>query len=81
LNAHIQHKSVYKIIAYCDMNYIQSNKHKVFSKTTNKLVFNADDDMRYVMNDVINTMANGHYKLKAKYQITFFFFFFFNSYN
>jgi len=47
------------------MNYIQSNKHIVFSKTTNKLVLNADDDKRYVMNDGINTMAYGHYKLKS----------------
>jgi hypothetical protein len=44
LNAYTQHKSVDSLIAYCDMNDIQSNRHKVYSKTTDKLVLNANDD-------------------------------------
>ncbi|XP_060855282.1 uncharacterized protein LOC132932956 [Metopolophium dirhodum] len=45
------------------MNFIQSNKHVVHSKTMSKLVLSANDDKRYIMDDGINTLAYGHYKL------------------
>lgn len=46
------------------MNFIQSNKHVVHSKTIRKLVLSANDDKRYIMKDGINTLAYGHYKLE-----------------
>ncbi|XP_060861776.1 uncharacterized protein LOC132938774 [Metopolophium dirhodum] len=45
------------------MNFIQSNKHVVHSKTMSKLVLSANDDKRYIMDDGINTLAYGHYKI------------------
>lgn len=45
------------------MNFIQSNKHVVHSKTMNKLVLSANDDKRYIMDNGINTLADDHYKL------------------
>ncbi|XP_022183113.1 uncharacterized protein LOC111042722 [Myzus persicae] len=62
LNAFITHKSVEEKQSHRNMNFIQSNKH-VHSKTMNKLVLSANDDKRYIMNDGINTLAYGHYKL------------------
>ncbi len=63
LNAFINHRSVEKKQSHRNMNFIQSNKHVVHSKTMNKLVLSANDDKRYIMNDGINTLAYGHYKL------------------
>ncbi|XP_050062931.1 uncharacterized protein LOC126552279 [Aphis gossypii] len=63
LNAFINHRPVEKKQSHRNMNFIQSNKHVVHSKTMNKLVLSANDDKRYIMNDGINTLAYGHYKL------------------
>lgn len=49
-----------------NMNLFQSKNHIVYSKTVNKLVLSANDDKRVTMNDGINTLAYGHYKLKKK---------------
>jgi len=46
------------------MNMIQSKNHFVYSKTVEKLVLSANDDKRVIMDDGINTLAYGHYKLK-----------------
>lgn len=63
LIAFINNKNNSLEIAYKNMNYIQSNKHIVYSKTTQKLALNANDDKRYIMDDGVNTLAYGHYKL------------------
>ncbi|KAF0706080.1 Uncharacterized protein FWK35_00030763, partial [Aphis craccivora] len=55
--------SVEKKQSHRNMNFIQSNKHVVHSKTMNKLVFSANDDKRFIMDDGINILAYGHYKL------------------
>ncbi|KAF0755634.1 Uncharacterized protein FWK35_00023795, partial [Aphis craccivora] len=59
LNAYktIDDRSVEKKQSHRDMNFIQSNKHVVHSKTMNKLVLSANNDKRYIMNDGINTLA------------------------
>lgn len=49
--------------AFRSMNFIQSNNHVVYTKTTNKLVFSANDDKRFIMNDGVHTLAFGHFKL------------------
>jgi hypothetical protein len=64
LNAYINHKNVDDKQTCRNMNFIQSNKHIVHSKTMNKLVLSANDDKRYIMNDGIKTLAYGHYKIK-----------------
>jgi len=64
LNACINHQTVSEEHANRNMNFIQSNRHIVRSKTLNKLVLNASDDKRFIRGDGINTLAYGHYKLK-----------------
>jgi len=64
LNAFINHITVEDKQTHRKMNFIQSNKHIVHSKTMTKLVLSANDDKRYIMDDGINTLAYGHYKLK-----------------
>lgn len=64
LNAYINHKNVDDKQTCRNMNFIQSNKHIVHSKTMNKLVLSANNDKRYIMNDGIKTLAYGHYKIK-----------------
>lgn len=64
LNAFINHLTVENKQTHRNMNFIQSNKHVVHSKTMNKVVLSANDDKRFIMNDGINTLAYGHYKLK-----------------
>ncbi|CAI6373828.1 unnamed protein product [Macrosiphum euphorbiae] len=63
LNAFINHLSVKDKLTHRTMNFIQSNKHVVQSKTMNKLVLSADDDKRHINDDGINALAYGHYKL------------------
>ena len=46
------------------MNFIQSNKHIIHSQTMSKLVLSANDDKRNIVDDGINILAYGHYKLK-----------------
>ncbi|KAF0753369.1 Uncharacterized protein FWK35_00013097 [Aphis craccivora] len=53
LNDFINHRSVEKKQSHRNMNFIQSNKHVVHSKTMNKLVLSANDDKIYIMNDGI----------------------------
>ncbi|CAI6365291.1 unnamed protein product [Macrosiphum euphorbiae] len=65
LNAFINHRTLKDEQTHRKMNFIQSNKHVVHSKTMNKLVLSANDDKRYIMDDGINTLAYGHYKLNG----------------
>lgn len=64
LNAYISHRSLIDEQTHRNMNFIQSNKHVVHSKTVSKLVLSANDDKRYIMEDGINTLAYGHYRLE-----------------
>ena len=64
LNAFVNHLTVENEQTHRNMNFIQSNKHIVHSKTMNKLVLSANDDKRFILDDGINTLAYGHYKLK-----------------
>lgn len=63
LNAYINDRSLDDKQTRREMNFIQSNKHIVHSKTMNKLVLSANDDKRFIMDDGINTLAYGHYKI------------------
>jgi len=45
------------------MNYIQSNKHFVYSKCINKLVLSANDDESIIIYDGVNTTAYSHYRV------------------
>ena len=45
------------------MNVIRSYKHNVFTEEVNKVALSADDDKRYILEDGINTLALGHYRI------------------
>ena len=45
------------------MNVIRSYKHNVFTEEVNKVALSANDDKRYILEDGINTLALGHYKI------------------
>ena len=45
------------------MNVIRSYKHDVFTEEVNKVALSASDDKRHILEDGINTLALGHYKI------------------
>ena len=40
-----------------------SYKHDVFTEEVNKVALSANDDKRHILEDGINTLALGHYKI------------------
>ena len=44
-------------------NIIRSYKHEVYTKEVNKVALSASDDKRYILEDGINTLALGHYRI------------------
>ena len=45
------------------MNVIRSYKHNVFTEEVNKVALSANDDKKYILEDGINTLALGHYRI------------------
>ena len=45
------------------MNVIRSYKHNVFTEEVNKVALSTNDDKRYILEDGINTLALGHYRI------------------
>ena len=45
------------------MNVIRSYEHDVFTEEVNKVALSASDDKRHILEDGINTLALGHYKI------------------
>ena len=45
------------------MNVIRSHKHNAFTEEVNKVALSADDDKRHILEDGINTLALGHYRI------------------
>ena len=43
-------------------NIIRSYKHEVYTEV-NKIALSANDDKRYILEDGINTLALGHYRI------------------
>ena len=46
-----------------DMNLIKSKLHKVHTETINKIALSAFDNKRFILDDGINELAFGHYKI------------------
>ena len=44
-------------------NIIRSYKHEVYNEEVNKIALSASDDKRYILENGINTLALGHYKI------------------
>ena len=44
-------------------NIIRSYKHEIYTEEVNKIALSANDDKRYILEDGINTLALGHYKI------------------
>ena len=49
---------------YKSMYTIQSKNHELYTNKINKVSLNGNDDKRHVLEDNINTLAIGHYKIK-----------------
>ena len=45
------------------MNIIRSHMHEVYTEEVNKVALCSDDDKRYILEDGINTLALGHYRI------------------
>ena len=45
------------------MNVIRSHKHDVYTEEVNKVALSSDDDKRYILEDGIDTLAWGHYRI------------------
>ena len=45
------------------MNVIRSYKHEIYTETVNKVALSPDDDKRYVLENVVDTLAWWHYKI------------------
>ena len=45
------------------MNVIRSYKHDIFTEEVNKVALSANDDKRYILEDGINTLPLGHYRI------------------
>ncbi|XP_054712885.1 uncharacterized protein LOC129222404 [Uloborus diversus] len=52
-----------KVKKYRAMNLIRSHKHEIYSVQVNKIALSPDDDKRHILEDGINTLALGHYKI------------------
>ena len=48
------------------MNIIHHRKHDLFTEQVNKKALSADDDKRVILEDKMNTLAIGHYRLNKK---------------
>ena len=44
-------------------NIIRSYKHEVYTEEVNKVALSVSDDKRYILEDGINTLALGHYRI------------------
>ena len=53
-----------KFPKYVTFNNIRSRKHRITTETMLEKALSADDDKRVILEDGINTLAYGHYKLK-----------------
>ena len=45
------------------MNIIRSHMHEVYTEEVNKVALCSDDDKRYILEDGIDTLALGHYRI------------------
>jgi hypothetical protein len=54
---------------YRRMNLIRSEKHELYTVELNKIALSPHDDKRYILEDGINTLPWGHYKIKQLSQV------------
>ena len=47
-----------------DMNIIRHKKHNLYTETITKVALSANDDKRIILEDEINILAYGHYRLQ-----------------
>ena len=49
---------------YVTQNNIISHKHNLYSVNQTKISLSAQDTKRFILNDGINTLAHGHFRIK-----------------
>ena len=47
------------------VNSIRSEKHHLYTYRINKIGLSANDDKRFICEDRVTTLANGHYRLNS----------------
>ena len=45
------------------MNVIRSHKHEVYTEEVNKVALCSNDDKRHILEDLMHTLALGHYRI------------------
>ena len=50
--------------AKVSMNQIRSHCHEIYSIKLNKIALSLYDDKRFILEDGVNTVAHGHYKIR-----------------
>ena len=46
------------------MNIIRPKKHDIYTERITKIALSADDDKRIILEDKINTLAYGHFRIR-----------------
>ncbi|VDH92231.1 Hypothetical predicted protein [Mytilus galloprovincialis] len=57
-------------VSYRTMNMIRSRDHQIYTLECRKKALSADDYKRYILSDVISTLAHGHYRIEINEQHT-----------
>ena len=53
------------------VNVIRSYKHEVYTERVNKVALSPNDDKRYVLENLINTLAWGHHKIPSEHSYSY----------
>ena len=65
-NGNENFKKIVKLSAFCsEDNNIVSKKHTIQTINQTKIGLSAFDSKRYLLDDGVNTLAQGHYKIKC----------------
>jgi hypothetical protein len=53
----------YKQVKQHNIGKNECHHHNIYTEQINKVALSADDDKRVIMDDGVNTLAHGHFKL------------------
>ena len=53
------------------MNVIRSYKHELYTERVNKIALSPNDDKRYILENVVDTLAWGHHKIPSEHSYSY----------